>query len=122
MRLAASALAAARISRGMGHSMHKWQADQGPGSTPTGDLPVGDSASPAGFNFAGQLRTHANSVTLNSSAPATLGNLTALGTAATPGTLNAASGVVINFGSAVTGFGTINSSDTLAKHSVINGT
>src|SRR5262249_52012087 len=43
-----------------------------------GALALGDSASPAGFNFAGQLRTHANSVTLNSSAPATLGNLTAL--------------------------------------------
>jgi hypothetical protein len=87
-----------------------------------GSLALGDSTSPAGFNFAGQLRTHANSVTLNSSAPATLGNLTLLGTAASPGTLNAANGLVVNFGAAVTGFGTINSSNTLALHSVINGT
>jgi hypothetical protein len=92
-----------------------------------GALALGDSTSPAGFNFAGQLRTHANAVTLNSSGAATLGNLTVLGTASSPsspgpGILNAANGLVVNFGAAVTGFGTINSSNTLALHSVINGT
>src|SRR5262249_41686822 len=87
-----------------------------------GALALGDATSPAGFYFAGQLRTHANPVTLNSSGAATLGNLTVLGTAVSPGTLNAANGLVVNFGAAVTGFGTINSSNTLAMHSVINGT
>jgi hypothetical protein len=87
-----------------------------------GALALGDPTSPAGFNDAGQLRVKENIITLNSSAPATVGNLTALGGLGGAGTINAANGLVENFGGAITGYGTINSSNTLAKHSIINGT
>ncbi len=82
-------------------------------------LEMGDATSPVGFNYSGELRLLAGgTMTLDSSGPATLGNLTTLDS----GTLNAANGFVLNFGDAITGKGTINSSNTLALHSVINGT
>jgi hypothetical protein len=87
-----------------------------------GALALGDTASPAGFNFAGELHTKQFAITLNASGPATLGSLTTLGDGAMAGTLNAANGFVVNFGDAVTGFGTIDSTNTLAKHATINGT
>ncbi len=81
-------------------------------------LEMGDSTSPAGFNYGGELRLlSGGTMTLDSSGPATLGNLTTLDS----GTLNAANGFVLNFGDAITGQGTINSSNTLALHSVVNG-
>ncbi len=87
-------------------------------SVPIGQtLELGDSTSPAGFNFGGELRVGSGTITLDSSGPATLGNLTSLSS----GTLNAANGFVENFGGAITGYGTINSSNTLALHSVANG-
>ena len=88
----------------------------------TGALALGDAASPAGFNYDGELRTKQFTVTLNSSAAAGLGNLTALGSGGSPGTLNAANGFVVDFDEAVTGYGTINSTNTLAKRATINGT
>jgi hypothetical protein len=87
-----------------------------------GPLALGDGSSPAGFNFAGELRTRQFAVTLNSSAAVGLGNLTTLGSGASPGTLNAANGFVVDFDEAVTGFGTINSINTIAKRATINGT
>ena len=45
----------------------------------TGVLVLGDASSPAGFNYAGELHTKQFAVTLNSSGPATLGDLTTLG-------------------------------------------
>ncbi len=81
-------------------------------------LELGDSTSPAGFNYGGELRMLAGgTMTLDSSGPATVGNLTTLDS----GTLNAANGFVLNFGDAITGNGTVNSSNTLALHSVVNG-
>jgi hypothetical protein len=50
-----------------------------------GALALGDAAAPAGFNFAGQLRTKQFTVTLNSITPVGLGNLTTLGSGAAPG-------------------------------------
>lgn len=88
----------------------------------TSSLAMGDAVSPAGFNFDGELRTKQNTVTLISSAAAGLGILTTLGNGASPGTLNATNGFVVDFDEAVTGYGTINSSNTLAKHATINGT
>lgn len=85
-------------------------------------MALGDSISPAGFNFAGELRTKQNTLTLVSTAAAGLGNLTTLGSGGSPGTLNAANGFVVDFDEAVTGFGTMNSTNTLAKRSTINGT
>jgi hypothetical protein len=87
----------------------------------TGPLALGDAASPAGFNFGGELRVGQATVTLLSSARAGLGNLTTFGRNALPGTLNAANGYVLDFDEAVTGFGTIYSDNTLVKRAIING-
>jgi hypothetical protein len=87
-----------------------------------GPLALGDAASVAGFNYEGELRTKQYAVTLNSSATVGLGNLTTLGNGATPGTLNATNGFFIDVDEAMTGYGTINSTNTLAKRSIINGT
>jgi hypothetical protein len=86
-----------------------------------GALALGDLASPAGFNFAGELHTKQFAVTLNTSGLATLGNLTTLGSGAAVGTLNATNGFFVDFGNAVTGFGTVNSTNSLAKRSIVNG-
>jgi hypothetical protein len=86
-----------------------------------GALALGDAASPAGYSSNGELRTKQFAVTLNSSAQATLGNLTTLGNGASPGTLNAPNGLVVDFGHSLVGFGAVNSSNTLAKRTVING-
>jgi hypothetical protein len=88
----------------------------------TSSLAMGDSVSPAGFNFEGELRTKQHIVTLVSSAAAGLGNLTTLGSGASPGTLNATNGFVVDFDEAVTGYGTINSTNMLARRATINGT
>ena len=79
---------------------------------------MGDASSPAGFNYGGELRVGPlGTMTLDSSGPVTLGNLTTIG----GGILNAANGFVLNAGDAITGQGTVNSSNTLALHSVVNG-
>jgi autotransporter-associated beta strand protein len=81
-------------------------------------LEMGDASSPAGFNYGGELRVGPlGTMTLDSSGPVTLGNLTTIG----GGILNAANGFVLNAGDAITGQGTVNSSNTLALHSVVNG-
>jgi fibronectin-binding autotransporter adhesin len=83
-----------------------------------GTLELGDSTSPAGFNYGGELRVGPlTTMILDSSGPVTLGNLTTID----GGTLSAANGFVLNAGSAITGQGTVNSSNTLALHSVVNG-
>jgi hypothetical protein len=88
----------------------------------TGALALGDAASPAGFNYQGELRTKQFTVTLNSSDTSTLGNLTSLGNGAGAGTLNATNGFFVDFGKGIAGYGTINSANTLAQHATINGT
>jgi autotransporter-associated beta strand protein len=87
-----------------------------------GALALGDSTSPAGYNFGGELRTKEFAVTLNSSAQAGLGNLTTLGSGSNAGTLNATNGYAVDFAESLTGFGTVNSTNTLAKRAIINGT
>jgi fibronectin-binding autotransporter adhesin len=87
-----------------------------------GALALGDAASPSGFSFGGELRTKQFAVTLNTSAIVGLGKLTTLGSGASAGTLNATNGFFVDFDEAITGFGTINSTNTLAKHATINGT
>jgi autotransporter-associated beta strand protein len=86
-----------------------------------GALALGDAASPAGFFSSGELRTRQFAVTLNSSGAATLGNLTTLGSGSNAGTLNAINGLVVDFGRSITGFGTINSANTLVRRTIING-
>jgi hypothetical protein len=87
-----------------------------------GALTLGDAASPAGFNFGGELRARQHTVTLRSSAQAGLGNLAILGDGASPGALVAANGLVVDFNEAIIGFGTISSTNTLAKRTIVNGT
>jgi len=90
-----------------------------------GALTMGDNTSPsapAGFNFAGELRTKQSTVTLQASAAVGLGNLTTMGFGGLPGTLNATNGFVVDFDEAVTGYGAINSTNALAKRATINGT
>src|SRR5262249_24425079 len=86
-----------------------------------GALTLGDAASPAGFSFDGELRCKQFTGTVNSSAPAKLGNRTKPRNGASPGTLNATNGFVVDFGHAITGFGTVTSTNTLPKAAVING-
>lgn len=86
-----------------------------------GALSLGDAALPAGFNFAGELRVHQFAVTLGSSAQAALGNFTTLGRGGMPGTLTATNGVVVDFGDAIAGYGTIDSANALAQRSIVNG-
>jgi autotransporter-associated beta strand protein len=95
--------------------------DEGSIIEANGTLALGDAASPAGYVSSGELRTRQFAVTLNSAAQATLGNLTTLGSGASAGTLNAANGLVVDFGHSITGFGTIGSTNTLAKRTIING-
>jgi hypothetical protein len=88
----------------------------------TGALALGDAASPAGYVSNGELRTRQFAVTLNSSAQAGLGNLTTLGDSGMPGTLNVTNGYVVDFAESLTGFGTVNSTNTLARRAIVNGT
>ena len=87
----------------------------------TGVLVLGDASSPAGFNYAGELHTKQFAVTLNSSGPATLGDLTTLGSGGASARSSASNGFVVDFGKAVTGYGTIDSTNSLATLATING-
>lgn len=86
-----------------------------------GNLTIGDAAHPAGTNLDGELYTAGNTVTLLDSNQAVLGSYTQLGTPTGNGTLNAANGVVLNFGRNIVGRGRIASGNTLATASIING-
>lgn len=97
-------------------------ADLGSVIEADGTLALGDAGSPAGYFSNGELRTKEFAVTLNSSGSSTLGNLTTLGNGASPGSLTPSNGYVVDFGRSVTGFGTIDSANSLAKHATINGT
>ena len=106
---------------GNGSVNARFTGDSGSVIEANGASALGDAASPAGYNFAGELRTKQFAVTLKSGATARMGNLTALGSGASPGTLSAANGFFVDFGDAITGFGTINSTNTQGKRAIING-
>jgi hypothetical protein len=86
-----------------------------------GPLELGDAGSSAGFVSAGELRTRRHVVSLHSFAQATLGNLTAVGDGANPGRIDAANGAIVDFGHSLIGFGTVSSTNSLAKRTIING-
>lgn len=97
----------------------------GPGSTiniGASGITLGDASSFVGFNHQGMLNVGANSVTLASANQPRLGSLTTLGSGGTPGTINAAKGVYLDFATAMTGYGTINTPNNLVQRSIINGT
>ena len=87
----------------------------------TGNLALGNAASPVGFVSNGELYTNANSVTVNDGSQATLGSLTQLGSSGRSGTLNISNGLVVNLGESLVGQGTVNSVNSLANAVVING-
>jgi hypothetical protein len=78
-------------------------------------------ASPAAFGFDGELQTGANTVTITSGTVAGLGNLTVLGNDDGPGTIQVTNGFTIDFDQAIAGYGTIDSTNALAKRATING-
>jgi fibronectin-binding autotransporter adhesin len=86
-----------------------------------GNLALGNASSPIGFTSDGELYTDVNQVTLNDSNQAVLGALTQLGNGSSPGTLIATNGFLVDFGRNLVGQGTVQSSNTLAKAAIING-
>jgi len=85
----------------------------------TGDLTIGDVDSPAGFFSDGELYVNDHTVTVNDRNEAVLGSLTTLGSDETPGTLEAANGLIVEFGKTVTGYGTLDTpNDSL--HPLLN--
>ncbi len=77
----------------------------------TGNLTLGDANSLVGFASDGELYVGANTVTINDRNEAVLGTLTELGDAATPaspGTLTAANGFLLEQGKNLVGYGTVN--------------
>jgi autotransporter-associated beta strand protein len=85
-------------------------------------MQLGDATSFAGFNFGGEIQDPLGALTLNSAGTATLGNLTTVsgGTDASR-FLSAPNGFVLNFGDAITGFGFVNSANSSAHPSIVNG-
>lgn len=89
----------------------------------TGPLTLGDSSSPAGFVTRGELRVGPyGAVTLLDANQAVLGSLTTLGfTGNNAGFLNAANGILVDFGNNIVGFGTINTPNDVLKPLTNNG-
>ncbi len=86
-----------------------------------GPLSLGSPTHPAGVNLDGELYSSQFSVTLLDSNQAVLGSYTELGNVSAAGTLNSANGIVLNFGRNLVGWGTVNSTNTLARAVIING-
>lgn len=96
----------------------------GPGSTITvgaSGITLGDATSFIGFNHQGILNVNANAVTLASAAQPRLGSLTTLGAGSNSGTINSSKGVYVDFANALIGYGTVNSPNTLAERTIVNG-
>lgn len=88
-----------------------------------GPLTMGDAASFGGFFSNGELRTGKFNVSLLDKNQAVLGSLTEVGDLpnAASGTLNAANGLFVDFGRAITGWGTVASTNALPQATIING-
>ncbi len=106
---------------GAGNVNAKIAAGFGSTVAATGNLTLGNAASPVGFVSDGELYTNTNTVTLSDSNQAVLGSLTKLGSGGNSGTLNAANGFLVDYGKNLVGQGTVNSTNSLAKASIING-
>jgi hypothetical protein len=109
------------ILSGYGTVNGKVSANYGSTIQATGTLAIGDSTAYGAFASNGELQVGANAVTINSRNAAQLGSLTTLGDGGGAGTLNIANGAVVDFGRAVTGYGTINTPNNAAKALVNNG-
>ena len=87
----------------------------------TGPLTMGDVNSFAGFFSNGELREMAQSIVINDRNQAVLGSLTEVGTGSNAGTLQIPNGAFVEFGRAITGWGTIASNNNVADAMIING-
>lgn len=95
------------------------------GSTITAatDLTLGDSAAANGFYTDGVLNVGSNTVTLNDANDAAFdtGAFVSLGNGGSPGTLNAANGLTLDFGGNIGGTGVVSTPNVLAKPLINNG-
>src|SRR5262249_28250025 len=91
--------------------------------TATGDATLGNSSLVSGFYSNGNVAVGSNPAALADSNDAVLdsGALVTIGSGASPGTLNAANGLTLDFGGNLTGFGTVSTPNDLAKPLVNNG-
>ncbi|MEX2168636.1 MAG: autotransporter-associated beta strand repeat-containing protein [Pirellulales bacterium] len=89
----------------------------------TGNLTLGNAAAVNGFGTQGTLQVGANSVTLLDANDVVFDSLAlaTLGSAGSPGTLNAANGLTLDFGGNVTGFGAVSTPNNVAKPMINNG-
>ena len=99
-------LGVGRIIAGSGVVAGKVAGTTGSTIAASGNLALGNAASPAGFTTDGEIYTGTNVVTLNDSNQAVLGSLTQLGSGGVSGTLNATHGVYVDFGRNLVGQGT----------------
>ena len=88
-----------------------------------GNLTLGDATKVNGFYGNGTLLVGQRTVTLADANDAVFDSaaLVTLGSGASPGTLNAANGLTLDFGGNITGFGTVNTPNDLAKPLINNG-
>jgi T5SS/PEP-CTERM-associated repeat protein len=91
--------------------------------TATGDLTLGNAAAVNGFGTQGTLQVGANNVTLLDANDVVFDSLAlaTLGAAGSPGTLDAANGLTVDFGGNISGFGTVSTPNDLAKPLINNG-
>lgn len=88
-----------------------------------GNLTLGDATRVNGFGAQGTLQVGANTVTLLDANDAVFDSLslTTLGSGGSPGTLAAANGLTLDFGGNLTGFGTGDTPNDIAKPLINNG-
>jgi hypothetical protein len=88
-----------------------------------GDLIIGDATKVNGYYSNGTLQVGSRIVTLADANDAVFdsGALTLLGSGASPGTVNAANGLTLDFGGNITGYGTVSTPNNLAKPLINNG-
>ena len=85
-----------------------------------GSLIIGSNSSSAGFFTNGEIQV-VSSLLIQDANQAVLGELTTLGTAVAPASLLASNGLIIDFGRNVVGYGTLNTTNSLSKQLINNG-
>ncbi len=106
---------------GFGTINAEFAAATGSSIQASGDLTIGDAASPVGFVSDGQLMTGPHVVTLNDSDGAVLRGSVVLGGAEADGTLAAAGGLTVDFGARIAGRGLVETPNDVATPVLNNG-
>lgn len=117
----AVALGAGEVIIGNGNVLGRVAADIGSSIIAQGLLVLGADTSVAGFATQGDIQVGSNTMILLDANQALLGQLTTLGTAASPGNLLSSNGMIVDFGDNVTGYGTLNSINNSSKPFINNG-